>query len=99
MPEFNLVNHRFYCALDTFKSITIVIQESEQEWQEIYYTLQLCTDLISNIKQTTEKYLNRDRFAEPLPFDTNSMYSLTFFVNFTHVLNLSQGYKPKSQYQ
>ena len=62
MPEFNLVNHSFCGALDTYKSITIVIQESEHEWQEIYHTLQLCTDLISYIKETIEIYLNRNPF-------------------------------------
>ena len=71
MPEFNLVNHNFCGALDTYKSITIVIQESEHEWQEIYHNLQLCTDLISYIKETIERYLNRNRFAEPVPLDTN----------------------------
>ena len=36
MPEFNLVNHRFFYALDTYKCIQMLIKDSQEMKQEIY---------------------------------------------------------------
>ena len=49
MPEFNLVNHRFFCALDTYKCIQLLVKDSQQMMQEIYHTYQICTDLVQKI--------------------------------------------------
>ena len=64
MPEFNLVNHRFFCALDTYKCIQLLIKDSQQMMQDIYHTYQICSDLVQKIEYTTPKYLNRNDFAE-----------------------------------
>ena len=57
--------------MDTYKSLQLVIQDSQQVMQEIYSAFQLCSDLIQKIEYATTKYLNRDDFAESPPLHTD----------------------------
>ena len=63
MPEFNLLNHNFNCAMETHKSLQLIIQESEQVMHEIYLVLQSCNELIPEIEYATARFLETNQFA------------------------------------